>query len=320
MATNCQCEPNVEAADVATALSLVVVSYNTRDLLRQCLQSVQKHCPEAQVIVVDNGSKDGSPAMVRDEFADVVLLELPRNVGFAAGNNAGLPSAIGEFVVLLNSDTVLEDDSLQRCVAYFRRHPDVGALSPHLVGVDDRPQQCLYRFPNLRDKLRQAFRLNRPSAELIASQNGWLAGTALVLRHAALREVNGLLDDSFFMYWEDADLSARLQRAGWRVVAFPDACIRHYGGASGGGVDATRRPDLHAWYTYGEHRWFAKHRPLWEAAALWLLDFGDVFRRLLRGLVQRQRRGEWAHARAVAGVLCRRLVGLRPNLPGQSRR
>ena len=223
------------------SVSIVIVSYNTRDLLRACLESIGVHCPEAEVIVVDNASDDGSAQMVRDLFPTVQLVVSPTNQGFAGGNNLGLSHTHGEFVVLLNSDTVLEDDSLTRCVDWMRAHPELGAASPRLVGGDGQPQRCFHRFPSLRDELRKAFRRPLPPLAGDRDPEGWLAGTALVVRRAALDGVGGRLDDVFFMYWEDADLSARLRKAGWDVAPFPKGYIRHLGGASGGGQDSGRR-------------------------------------------------------------------------------
>ena len=146
----------------------------------------------------------------------------------------------------------------------------------------------------------------------------WLAGTALMIRHKALEQLDGALDDHHFMYWEDADFSARLLETGWKTVEYPLAHVRHYGGASGGGPDAVRRPDLYAWYAWGQHRWFFLHRPAWEAVSLWMLDFLDVFRKLIRGAIRPSRRAEWIHARALAGVLWQRLLRRTPPLPGRS--
>ena len=298
-------------------ISIVIVNYNTRKLLADCLRSIEAHCPEAEVVVVDNASRDGSAEMLRAEFPGVILVTSDVNLGFAGANNAGLARCRGEFVVLLNSDTVLEDDGLTRCAGWMRDNPEVGALSPRLVGFDGHPQRCLHRFPSLGGKVRDALRLAPgPGSEPEPSDAGWLAGTALMIRRAALEGLGGALDDRFFMYWEDADLSIRLRRAGWRLAAYPGAHVRHFGGASGGGADSARRGDLHAWYLWGEHRWFAKHRPGWEVASLWVLDALDVPRKVLRGLVHPRRRHELPQARVQAAVLWRRLVGLAPARPG----
>lgn len=294
-------------------LSIIIVSYNTQTLLRQCLLSVQAYAPQAQVIVVDNASSDGSPEMVRMQFPDMELIETGGNIGFARANNAGLERATGRAVVLLNSDTMLEDDTLLRCAKWLYEHPCVGAVSPLLIGVDDQPQSCVYTIPTFAIKFREALR-HAPYPEPTEG-NRWLAGTALMLRRAALDSVGGQLESSLFMYWEDADLSARLREAGWELAVFEDGHVRHHGGASGGGPDACRRPNLYAWWLYGKHAWFARHRPAWESGALWLLDAVDVFRKLVRGVVRGRVRREWQEASIVAGILGRRLLGISPPWP-----
>ncbi len=136
-----------------------------------------------------------------------------------------------------------------------------------------------------------------------------------MVRREALLGIGGFLDDRFFMYWEDADLSARLRAAGWRVEEFAGGRIRHLGGASGGGADSVRRLDLYAWYTWGRHRWFSKHRPRWEAASALVLDALEVPRKALRALARPARRHEWGQARALAHVLWLRLRGREPARP-----
>ena len=297
-------------------ISIVIVNYNTRDLLADCLKSLGEHCPDAEIVVVDNASRDGSVAMVRDAFPAVTLVESETNLGFAGANNLGLAECRGEFLLLLNSDTVLEDDSLTRCADWLREHPEVGALSPRLVGVDGRPQRCLYRFPSLKAKLLEAVRVGAPREP--PEGDGWLAGTALMIRREALEGLGGRLDDQFFMYWEDADLSMRLRKAGWGLAALPGPHVRHYGGASGGGPDAVRRSDLHAWFVYGRHRWFAKHRPAWEALAAWALDLAEVPRKIVRGTIRPGRRHERSQAFVQAAVLGRVMFGMNPS--GAARR
>jgi len=297
----------------APTLSLIIVNFNTRELLRQCLASIHEHEPNAQVIVSDNASRDGSAAMVRREFPSVELIEMGWNAGFAAANNAGLSRARGEFQVLLNSDTILPDDSLSRCAAWMEENPSIGATSPRLVGTDGRPQVCTYRFPKFRDIFRQSLRMS-PS-ENDTNEPGWIAGTALMIRREALATVGGRLDEHYWMYWEDCDLSARLLKNGWRLEPFEGGWIRHLGGASGGGSDSNRRADLHAWYMYGMHRWFTIHRPRHESTGLWLLDGMDVIRKSLRGSIRPERSIEKAQAKALAKVLVGRLRGWRPPVP-----
>ncbi len=262
-------------------LSILVVSYNTRELLRQCLASLRQFAPTAQVIVIDNGSWDGSVEMVRSDFPDIEVVALPENLGFAAANNVGLRLAHGDPILLLNSDTVVEDDSLDRCAAWMREHPRVGALSPRLIGVDGVPQQCLYPFPSLARLLRTAIGQQSPTPEEDVA-DGWLAGTALFLRREALGQIGGELDAGYFMYWEDADVCARLRERGWQRAVCSDAHVRHHGGSSSGAAAAPVRADLLAWDFFGRHHWFARHRPALECVGLWLLDAIDVPRILLR--------------------------------------
>ena len=296
-------------------ISLVIVSYNTRDLLRQCLASIQVHCPEAQVVVVDNASRDDSAEMVRDEFPHATLVTSTVNLGFAGANNLGLPHATGDFVVLLNSDTVLEDDALNRCAHWMLAHPEVGAVSPALIGVDGLPQRCFCRFASFANSLSIALRRPVPLPEGNRDPRSWLAGTALMIRRKALHDVGNALDDHYFMYWEDADLSARLRRAGWDLAVVPDTQIRHYGGASGGGIDEQRRPDLLRWNLYGKYRWFARHRGITETVGVWLLDWTNVVRMLIRAALHPSRRYNATQARVLAGALVRTLFGFAPSRP-----
>ncbi len=292
-------------------ISVIVVNYNTSALLAECLESLRRHEPEAQLIVVDNASRDDSLAMLNARFPDVTLVPSSTNRGFAGGNLQGFAHCAGDFVCLFNSDARLEGPLFDGLAAYLREHPEVGAISPRLIGMDGQRQQGLHRFPRLGDQLREVFRLPVPKRPA-SGEPGWLAGTALFLRRAALDTVGGLLDDDFFMYWEDADLSARLLEAGWQVVEHPTLSIRHLGGGSGGGPDAIRRDDLYAWYMWGKHRWYGKHRSGAEAAGVFLLDCINLPRMALRGLVRPGRRRELDHARALARVLWGRLQGRSP--------
>lgn len=295
-------------------LSVILVSFNAREHLRLCLNSLARHEPGAEVIVVDNASRDGSAEMVAGQFPQVRLVQTGRNAGFAAANNAGLAVATRPFVALLNSDTEVTDDSLSRCVRRLQADPTLGGVHPRLMGTDGLPQQCEHRFPTLAESVRKAFRL--PPRDDARRHTTWLAGTALVLRRQALDEIGGGLDSGYFMYWEDADLSAMLRGRGWGLAVQQDAEVRHHGGASGGGPDASRRADLYAWYCYGRHRWFRRNRSPLEAALVWLLDLADVPRKFLRGLFHSARRkGEWAHARVTARVLMSGLLGRTPSVP-----
>jgi GT2 family glycosyltransferase len=297
-------------------ISLIIVSFNTRRLLKQCLESIAVQCPDAEVVVVDNASADGSAEMVQADFPGVKLVNSPVNEGFAAANNLGLAVATGDYLVLLNSDTVLEDDTLTRCAAWMGDHPEIGAASPRLIGVDDRPQICLRRVPRLVDMsyLGRRFFTKDPTFE--TDGEGWLAGTALMVRRDALASVGGGLDQGYFMYWEDTDLSMRLLKAGWKLAKFNDGYIRHLGGASAGGSSTNLKGDLLAWFIYGKHRWFARNRPAWEAVSLWFIEGANALQNVVKGLIRPSRRQEECTlAMVIAKVLALRLVGLAPPRP-----
>lgn len=293
-------------------ISVVIVNYNTRDLLKQCLESLEKFEPDAEAIVVDNASRDGSEGMVRESFPGVDVIQSGRNAGFAAANNLGLARATGDYVILLNSDTCLEEKALTATACWMDANPAVGATSPRLLGADGKPQTCQYPWPSAGDLWRQAIRL-KPSRKKTAG--GWLAGTCLVLRREALERLGGRLDEHYWMYWEDADLSRQIASDGWALTPFEGAAIRHYGGASGGGADENRRADLHAWYLYGKHRWFRKNAGIAAATSVWLLDAFDLPRKWLRSLCRPERAAELDHARVQAAALWRGVRGIRPNVP-----
>lgn len=298
-------------------VSVIIVSFNTKDLTRNCLASLRDQYAEAHVVVVDNASKDGSAEMVRDEFPEVELITLDRNAGFGGANNIGYERCQNsDYVILLNSDTFIPDDSLQRCIRFMDANADVGATSPKLIGMDDQPQQAQHPFPTVSDVFRKFFWARSLYQKEIELDNSWLAGTCLVVRREALEQAGGLFEHKLFIYWEDADLSSRLLKTGWKLRVVQDACIRHYGGASGGGPDACRRPDLHAWYTYGRHYWFCTHRPFWQYGTICLMDFLDVFRTSLRATIRKSRRIEFAHAKTMLKVLWLRATGRRPKLLG----
>ena len=297
--------------------SIIIVSFNTEDLTRKCLASLQVHEPDMEVIVVDNASSDNSARMIRNEFPDAKLISLDENAGFGGANNVGYRHATHDFIILLNSDTILNDNAMTQCVDRLKANPRLGVVSPSLMGVDGRAQQCRHRFPTVSDHVRKALRLKPKPASEVPEDCCWLAGTCLILRRKAIEDAGGLFDDALFMYWEDADLSSRLLATGWKLEECKDIEIIHHGGASGGGPDSLRRPDLHAWYTYGRHHWFSKHRPIWERLALWSLEVLDTIRCLIRGILHRNRRNEWTHAGTMLRVLVGRLFGQKPSPIGK---
>jgi hypothetical protein len=229
-------------------ISIVIVSYNGRDHLRRCLQSLAAHPPaaEREVIVVDNDSRDGSAPMVASEYPDVRLLRMPRNLGFAAGANRGAREASGEAIVLLNPDSEIEADPFAPMLAYLREHVDAGIAAPRLLNPDGSLQLSCRSFPtfsvalfNRYSLLTRLFPRNRYSRQYLlsdwrhdsVSDVDWVSGACLMVRRSLFEEM-GLLDEGYFMYIEDVDLCQRVHRAGYNVVYLPQTSVIHHIGRS----------------------------------------------------------------------------------------
>lgn len=235
----------------AADCSVVIVSWNTRSLLRACLGSLPHEAIAAgtiEVIVVDNGSADGSAEMVAADHPAVRLLRNHDNRGFAAANNQGFAVATGRHVLLLNSDTEVRGDTIQRCVAWLDARPDTAVLGGRVTNPDGSTQATCFRDPGLLDLAllaTGAHRLRRPRAlARLAGRNrmtDWardderdvdvVTGCHMLVRRAAMDAV-GPLDDSFFFYGEEADWCRRFRDAGWRVRFAPIGEVMHHGGAS----------------------------------------------------------------------------------------
>ena len=231
-------------------VSIIVVSYNTREVLRQCLRSVLEESVgfEAEILVVDNASSDGSPEMVHAEFPEVLLLRSQINLGFGAANNLALEVAHGRYFVLLNSDAFFTAGALGRAIQHMDETPECGLGGSRLVGRDGSAQpssRCFHtvlndflvlsglagRYP----KSRFFGRFDRTWANPNAPASvDWVPGAFCILRPEALRRV-GLFDPAFFLYYEEVDLCLRLKRAGFAVWCWPDVVVVHIGGESSRG-------------------------------------------------------------------------------------
>jgi GT2 family glycosyltransferase len=229
-------------------LSVVLVSYNVRHFLEQALASVEKALQglEAEVLVVDNDSVDDSAAMVRTRFPWVRLIENDANTGFAVANNQAIREARGRYVLLLNPDTVVDEDSFRKCIAFMEDHPDAGALGVRMIdGGGHFLPESKRGFPSPFVAFCKAFGLSRLFSrsplfnryhlghlpEMETAQVDVLSGAFMFIRKEALERA-GLLDEQFFMYGEDIDLSYRIGRAGYHNYYFPEVTIIHYKGES----------------------------------------------------------------------------------------
>jgi hypothetical protein len=247
-------------------LSIIIVNWNTADLLQSCLVSIYAHSPAGrfEVLVVDNASTDASVAMVRREFPQVRLLANQQNGGFAAANNQAIRRCTGEMVLLLNPDTIVKPGALAALVNFLQAHPRAGAAGPLTLNPDGTLQISCYPAPTL---LRELWRLlhidalyplgEYPMARWPQNQSrpvDTLLGACLLLRREVLEQV-GLLDEAYFIYSEEVDLCTRIRRAGWPLYWLPQAQIIHYGGQSTRQVAA----DMFLRLYQGKLLYFRKH-------------------------------------------------------------
>ena len=230
------------------SISIIIVNYNVEFFLEQCLNSVQKGLEkiDGEVFVVDNNSIDGSVQMVKDKFPSIKLIENKKNVGFSTANNQAIKEANGEFILLLNPDTVIEEDTLLKTVNFMKSRPKSGGLGVRMVDGKGRflpeskrglptPKVAFYKifglsklFPT--SKKFGQYHLGHLS-EFKTNKVDILSGAFMLMRKKALNEV-GLLDETFFMYGEDIDLSYRIQKGGYENYYFPETRIIHYKGES----------------------------------------------------------------------------------------
>lgn len=231
-------------AATAPDVSVIIVNWNTRDLLRGCLASVAAETQVShEVMVIDNASADGSAAMVATEFPDVVLIANAANRGFAAANNQGLVVAKGRHVLLLNPDTIVLEDAIGRMLGWLARHPDVGCVGCQVLEGPDVIQQTSFADPGPVNLAIVELGLHRLARWLPVfgrpRYRDWdrqterevdvVSGMFMLVPRLVLEAV-GPLDEAFFIYVEEADWCRRIRKAGWRCVFAPVAQIVHLDG------------------------------------------------------------------------------------------
>ncbi len=222
-------------------VSIIIVSWNAKSVVQQCLPSVvHTDYPDLEIIFADNASTDGTAAWIAKEYPSVKIVRHPDNWRFSRGNNAALPHATGDLVMLLNNDVEVPPGWLRPLVATMTTHDDVGAVQPKLLQYDDRGRfEYAGGAGGYLDRLGYPFTRGRLVDTLEADRGQyddardifWATGAALLLRRSALDKV-GLLDERFEMHMEEIDLCWRLQRHGYRVRVQPQSTVYHIGGAS----------------------------------------------------------------------------------------
>jgi len=229
------------------AVSIVIVSWNTRDILRDCLRSVydQTEGIPFEVIVVDNASSDGSAETVASGFPQAILIRNATNRGFAAANNQGIAVAKGRYVLLLNSDTVVLDQAVMKAVAFADQHLDAAVVGCRVLNPDRSLQPTCFTFPSLLNLLLLTTYLAKvlPRNRFFGREKmAWwdrsdvravdvVTGCFMLVRRDAIAAV-GAMDEDYFMYGEETDWCWRFKRCGWQVLFTPSAEIVHLGGQS----------------------------------------------------------------------------------------
>jgi GT2 family glycosyltransferase len=312
---------------VTPDVSIVIVSWNVCELLRDCIRSITEETRrQHEIIVVDNASEDGTTEMVRAEFPDVRVIANPDNRGFAAANNRGLAVATGRHVLLLNPDTLVLDGAIDKTLDWLERHPDVGCVGCQVFESETRVQLTCFSDPGPLN----LFLLESGLARLLARSPffgrpryaGWnrhderdvdvISGMFMLVPRRVVAEV-GPLDDAFFMYSEEADWCRRIRDAGYRCVFAPVARIRHREG--GGRSTALMKPEMYVQLQKSKLIYVGKHYGLaGRATARATLLISMLARAAVFGLASLAATGSEARARSrLAWVAARsHLAGREP--------
>jgi len=222
--------------------SIIIVSYNSASFLEKCIESIInfQNYLDIEVIVVDNASTDGSVELIKSNFTIVKLIRNDQNFGFAKGNNIGISAAKGEYVLFLNPDTILCQDTLSKMVNFMKNTPDAGALGPKLIYPNGSLQLSCRHFYNLRTIFLRRTILGKifPNSRLLryhlmsdwdhntTQEVDWVLGACLMVPRKVFEKV-GYFDERYKMYFEDVDLCYRIKKAGYKVYYYPEATVIH---------------------------------------------------------------------------------------------
>lgn len=289
-------------------LSVIIVNWKVRRLLDRCLQSLQRYSQglNLEIFVVDNDSCDGTSEMLMAEYMDVVCIARPRNIGFAAACNLGIKQSQADYVLLLNPDAQITADTLSTMLQYMRENQSVGILGPKILNPDGSRQLSVRKIPSLWSqiltllklqniltagqtldkhlsgqalrfftKLRAMFSSSRHLSDYLQTNFDYnqaqpveqVMGAAMMIRRAVINQI-GLLDQGFFIWFEEVDYCLRAKQAGWEIVYLPQATVQHQAGAS-----FSQRSILKKQLIFDRSLlyFFWKHRPFWQFLCLLLL-------------------------------------------------
>lgn len=277
----------------------IIVNYRSAGLCRACLLSLSADAPDlgngVRFIVADNDSPDNSADVIDQAIREhnwapwCRLVRLKRNGGFAFGNNSALPQIkeLPNYVLLLNPDTIVRPGAIARLAEFLDQHPKVGVAGSRLEDPDGTPQVSAFNFPTILSELESALRLGpitrllsrwmiAPSVRDIPHRCDWVAGASMLIRREVFQEI-GLLDEGYFMYYEEVDFCLRAARAGWECWYVPDSRVVHLVGQSSGVTDTKRPPRrLPAYWFESRQRYFRKNHGRaysFAADAAWTIGY-----------------------------------------------
>lgn len=265
-------------------VSIILVSYNSATIIKNCLQSLRQFNQSipVEIIVVDNASQDGSPAIIEQYFPEVNLLKETVNHGFGKGNNIGAKVAQGEFILFLNTDTILTSDFLPSLLEVMQQDNQVGIIAPRLVNRDGSLQistspAISIKGEYIAQKRSHQYRQGKNLQKIIQAfaqqqEVDIVVGAAFLIRRKLFEQLRGF-DENFFMYFEEADLCQRSQYLGWKIIYYPQVSLIHLHGES-----TSKNPDrMLLEYRRSQIYYYQKHRPFWEQKFLQiylLIKFG----------------------------------------------
>ena len=257
-------------------LSVIIVNWNTKDLLCQCLDSLFQKAEgiEMEIFVVDNGSIDGSVAAVRKKFPEVRLIESPVNQGFAKANNQALSVSKGRYLLLLNPDTQVKDEAIPPMLSFMNAHAEAGVVGAQLLNADGSKQNSIANFPSLatellnKSLLRRLFPEKFPGKEMdypAPVEVDSVIGACIMVRRKALEQV-GLLDEEYFLFLEETDWCYRMKKAGWKIYHIPQAEVLHFQGKSAEAEKGKARIE----YYRSRYHYFRKNRGSFQSSVLFI--------------------------------------------------
>lgn len=258
-------------------LSIIIVSWNVKDLLRQCLRSIflEQGSLNLEIIVVDNASKDQTVEMVKKEFPQIKVIANINNLGFARANNQGIKESQGDFILVLNPDTKIIKNSLATMLNFIKQNPKIGIAGCKHLNPDLTWQPSVRRFPGvlaiflILTKIAKLFPNLPPLYYYFAKDLNFktaqpveqIAGSFFLIRKETLKKI-GLFDEKFFLWFEEVDLCKRAQNASWQIWYNPSATIIHYGGQSFNQKLTWQKQKLFfqsAWYYFRKHGFRIRH-------------------------------------------------------------